>query len=187
MTILTPQRVSVEQEELRFGAAVSEGTFSKMGASLNFMNSFYYQRHTWNLNGEFGSLYVSGQEVDGRFVFPVNVELCAFTMSIGVSKPTQIDILRYTSPTDTEGSPIFQSSYKPILNQGANYLGVSLIDSDGLAQTTVQDSEVGGSSTEPRFEAANCTMDKWDAVSMKVTSYVAGASDLSVTIYFRPR
>jgi len=185
MTILTPQRVSVEQEELQFGAAVSEGTFSKMGASLNFMNSYYYQRHTWNLNGDFGTLYQSGEEVDGRFVFPVNVELCAFTMSIGTRKTTQVDILRYTSPTDTGGSSLFGT--KPILNSTAFYMGVTLIDSDGIAQTSVEDSEIASGSTAPTFVSGNCTMDKFDSVGLEVTSQVAGAKDLSVTIYFRPR
>ena len=190
MADITMAKANIDQNETKYGAAMSESTFSKIGGSINFLNGTNQHRHAWNLNGPY-TKFTSGDILDGLFIFPTDVEVTAFTMSTSVGGSVAVDIFRLTSPTDRNGDTIF--STRPSLSStdtttgnefNGSWSAMSLVDSGGAAQATVQSSDKWANAELPVFETYQ--FNQFDAIYLQIHSASGNGEDLSVNLYFRP-
>jgi len=194
MADITMAKANIDQKEVQFGSAISTATFSKFGAAINHINGTQFKSHSWNLNGRLASA-VSGEILDGLFVFPYQSSITALTMSMGTKPDTdsicEINIYRLTAPSASPNS-IFTTTPKitgkdsPTM-ESPIYLGASLVDTAGNVQDTVQSpSENQTGTTLPVFNSSHIHVDQWDALYLQAVGDFTG-QDLNVTIYFRPR
>ena len=195
MADITMAKANIDQNETKYGAAMSESTFSKIGGSINFLNGTNQHRHTWNLNGPY-TKFASGDILDGLFIFPTDVEVTAFTMSTSVGGSVAVDIFRLTSPTDRDGTTIFKDDggiKRPSLSStdtttgeefNGSWLAMSLVDSGGAATATVQSSDKWANAELPVFETYQ--FNQFDAIYLQIHSASGNGEDLSVNLYFRP-
>lgn len=177
MTNLVEQRADIQLEETQFEAGVSEGTWTKLGKSVNFINRRHFERHSWNLNGSYFVALGSGK--DGLFVLPFDMEITGLSMSNvvnGSSGTTTIDIHWFDAPASDQGT-IF--SVKPSISSSAGnnaFLARNLVD--GNTQT-------GTGLTLPTFSKTQ--FNQFDALRLDLDTAMNDAQDLNVTIFFRPR
>lgn len=196
MADITMAKANIDQNETKYGAAMSEATFSKIGGSINFINGSHSYRHTWNLNGKYTNVS-SGDVLDGLFVFMNDVEVVGFSMSTAVSGTVSVDILKLDNPADTSGTTIFKTDEtnegRPKLHDddgNLSYLAMSLIDSGGAAQSTVAAAgnqfAKDSNAVLPVFSTTEFS--QFEAIYLQVYGTPSGdGEDLSVNIYFRPR
>ena len=186
MTDITMAKANIQVESVQANASLSSATFNTMGAAINFINGSHSYRHTWNLNGPYSNAS-SGDVLDGLFVFMSDVEVVGFSMSTAVSGTVSVDILKLDNPADTSGATIF--STKPSLSDSdgdLSYLAMSLVDSGGSANATVQASSKDTNAVLPIFSTTEFS--QFEAVYLKIDGTPSGSGeDLSVNIYFRPR
>ena len=189
---ITMSKSNIDQNEVKYGAAMSEATFTKIGGAINFINGSHSYRHTWNLNGRYSNVS-SGDVLDGLFVFMSDVEVVGFSMSTAIRGTVSVDILKLDNPADTVGATIFKTDEtnegRPKLHDddgNLSYLGMSLIDSSGDAQSTVVSSSKDSNAVLPVFSTTE--FGQFEAIYLQVYGTPSGdGEDLSVNIYFRPR
>lgn len=102
MTDISPARSNIQIEEVRYRAAVSEGTFTRIGSSINHINTFQYDTKSFFLNGDYAISVAIGSTigVDGLYVIPFNCEVfqvAMFNLVAGSSGTTTLDVKRATA------------------------------------------------------------------------------------------
>jgi hypothetical protein len=180
MTDITAQRINIQAEETDYRSAVSEGTMTRMGAAVNFINTRQYDTHAFHLNG----LYKKGVSVVGSDgIFPVlfDMEIVGITMwnrRNGTSGNTTLDVQWLSAPGVNEGT-IF--SAKPSFNN--NVGNSAYMIKDFLSDTVVVEPALGA--TDPVLSKSQ--FDAGDALLLVIDSAMVGAEDCSLLIHFRPR
>ena len=180
MTDITEQRINLQSEETDYRSAVSEGTMTRMGAAVNFVNKRQYDTHAFHLNG----LYRKGVSVVGSDgIFPVlfDMEILGITMwnrVNGTSGATTLDVQWLSSPGVIAGS-IF--TIKPSFdnNVGDNAYMIKNIP----LGTVIIEPAVGA--TDPVLSKTQ--FDAGDALLLVIDSAMPDAEDCSLLIHFRPR
>ena len=204
MADITMAKANIDQNEVKYGAAMSEATFTKIGGSINHINGTQFKAHSWNLNGNLASSTTT-EILDGLFVFPYDAQLVALTMSMSViptGDAATVDIFRVTSSGSTATSifstrPSFTSSVTQEVSTKPHpvFLGISLVETGGGISSELDpasgsfsgasDKPAAGA-TLPIFASAQIQPNQFDAYYLKMNAAASG-QDLNVTIYFRPR
>lgn len=121
MADLTPARRNVQLEEVQYKAAVSEATFQKLGASVNFINYYQYKHFEF---GFIKAISNSGSPTYNTFTpplvisdneeFPTNAQIVAITLqhnTSGSGGTSELDIEWSTQNSGTWAS-IFSTTPK---------------------------------------------------------------------------
>ncbi len=123
MADITPQRINIQAEEVRYKAAVSESTNTRLGAAINFIN--YYQAKVWqfNLNGAYNNVTTPNLQVDGILSFPFAWEIVDLYIyagnAVGSGGTTELD-LKWATGAGTSYSSIFSTTPKFTSSASAN-------------------------------------------------------------------
>ena len=180
MTDITEQRINLQSEETDYRSAVSEGTMTRMGAAVNFINKRQYDTHAFHLNG----LYRKGVSVigsDGIFPILFDMEIVGITMwnrVNGTSGQTTLDVQWLSEPGVNEGT-IF--SAKPVFT---NTVGNNAYMIKNMATSTVIVEPATGA-TDPILSKSQ--FDAGDALLLVIDEAMPDAEDCSLLIHFRPR
>lgn len=180
MTDITEQRINIQAEETDYRSAVSEGTMTRVGAALNFVNKRQYDTHAFHLNG----LYRKGVSVigsDGIFPILFDMEIVGITMwnrVNGTSGNTTLDVQWLSAPGVNEGT-IFTT--KPSFD---NNVGDNAYMIKNMATSTVIIEPALGA-TDPILSKSQ--FDAGDALLLVIDSAMPDAEDCSLLIHFRPR
>lgn len=122
MTQVAPVLTILQQEELRFRAAVSEATGQRIGAAVNFIQQNVYQVKQFFVNGNYNLLTLPFTGIDGLEFFFNNatlVDAALVVKTAGSSGNTSFDLKYATTPGGSFTS-IF--STPPSINyQAGNY------------------------------------------------------------------
>lgn len=179
MTQITGARNIIQQEEVSYRAGVTEGTFTRLGATLNFISDFQYDSHAWHLNGPY-RLFGNALGPDGVFPVLFDFEIVGYIMysgETGTSGTTTIDIRTLINGGTDDGS-IFTT--KPSVNSSSansSYSLVDVVNSDVLALPTGH--------TQAIFNKVN--FNRGEALRLDINSAMTGASNFQFQILFRPR
>lgn len=179
MSEIAGQRKMIQIEEVAYAAAVSSGTGSRLGSSINFINLNQYDHKGWVLNGKYGTSTAAQNDVDGALpVFRDSeiVGIFMYNFIAGSSGTTQIDIKRHTA--SGSGTTIF--SIKPSISFTAGnnaYLSYWLDPSEILENPT--------GTVIPTFSVTS--LDKGDALTLDFVSKQLGGNGLTVALALRPR
>ena len=125
MPDIADDRQNILQEETRYRAAVSESTWTKIGASINFINNQQFDSKTFQLNGVYPlavteSLGTEG--VDGIWVVQNNIEITGvfmYNLVNGSSGTTALDVHLLDGSNNDIGS-IFSTTPKIASTAGDN-------------------------------------------------------------------
>lgn len=141
MADLTPLRRNVQLEEVQYKSAVSEATFQKLGASVNFINYYQYKHYEF---GFIKAIANSGNPTYNTFTPPLVIsDLEAF--------PTASQIVAITLQHNTAGSS-----------------GTSELDIQWSTQNSGTWASIF--STTPKATSSAPTDSQWDSVFNDVTS-----------------
>lgn len=177
---VNPERIDIQQPEVSRGRPVSESTFSRMAATVNFINERQHMIYPFNFNGLY-SLLTGFEGVDGAMPLLFNLRVIGLTIynrKAGTSGNTTIDILRQTE-SGGAGSSIF--TVKPSL-------AVASGDNAYLIYDSQSDSVVKGpasGATAPEFN--NINFDAGDVLRVKLDSAMSGAEDCGIILHYIPR
>lgn len=179
MTDIAGERAIIQQEEVRYRAAVSEATGTKIGKSVNFINFYQHSEKQFFANGTYGNAPTFPQTyVDGLIVFNFNAEIInvwAFSSTPGSGGTTELDIKRSTAPGNAFTS-IFSTTPKFTSAHSVNGVWV---DSAGFqpAVTGV---------TAPVL--LTTSVDQGDALRLDIITSMTGVpSNAGITVIYRPR
>jgi hypothetical protein len=115
MAAITEQRNIIQQEETKFQAAVSEGTMSRMGASVNFINVRQMDQHNFNINGNYGGFVALATVGDGFMTYPYPFEIVQVSIFsgpvVGTGGATELDI-KWKPETGGAYASIFSTTPK---------------------------------------------------------------------------
>lgn len=173
MTDISEQRKNIQIEECDYESSVSEATFMRVGAAINFINKRQHQVKEFFANGN----YRATTGFEGLFVFPIAAEVIGVGISNnikGTSGTTIFDVHWFSSPGVDEGS-IF--SQKPsIASTAPNYSYIA----------TYEESIVGGGTGIVEPVISKKLFEAGDALRVDIESAMAGAENSALTIYWRP-
>lgn len=105
--IVPPEKLDIQSPDVQTGAAASEATMQKIGASINFWNAFFEGTREWNFNGKYNT--VSGPQfgIDGMQFAWADCEIYAlgfFNQVAGSAGDFEIDIIRHPANGDPAAS-----------------------------------------------------------------------------------
>ena len=178
---LNPQRINIFEEETNRRSSLSEALFSRVGASINFINQKQYDSHAFHFNGDYGEGVLVSPGLDGIFPILFDMEIVGITMwnrMAGTSGVTEIDLIKFSGSGNEVGS-IFSVTPKFNSQVGDNAFLIKSV----LSDTVLTQPSAG--STEPVFSSVN--IDAGEAIFCQIKSAMNGAQDCSILINFRPR
>lgn len=178
MVDVSKARRNVQQEEVKYRSSVSESTFTKMGASLNFINDNQYDSHGFYLNG--GYTKAAGVDgLDGNFICMFDMEIIGisfFNTVAGSSGTTEIDLSWLDGSESVQGS-IFSTLPAIDSTAGNNAYGaINIIDATNSTGTGI---------TLPVLSKTE--FNQFDAIRFDITQAMSGAENCGINIHFRPR
>ena len=175
MADITPALKNIDQNETKYGASVSENTMTKVGGSINFLNTYWYHSYTFNFLGPFHS--IQGAE-DGLMIIPFDAEIAAITgrcRVYGTSGNTVLDIHKVSGSTDSGTVLSTKITLSNAVTDGQGF-GSNFITSTSATATGV---------TLPVFSSRN--FDAFQGLRLDIDSNAAGARDLTLNVWFRAR
>lgn len=176
MGLLADVRKFIYQEEVKFKAAISEATATKIGKTLNFILHRTHEKKDFFLNGAVDVF--SGQvAIDGECIFEFDSEIFAvymFNHIQGPSGTTELDIKKQTVSGGAWTS-IFSTTPK-ISNGAGNYARI------GIGQT------VTGCVAPVLISGASpLNVDAGEALRIDCISAMPLSENAGIIIHFRPR
>lgn len=179
MTDLTEERINIQSEETAFNAGVSEGTASRIGKSINFINGRQFDTHRWQLNGPY---YLLNNTLgpDGIFQFLFDVEVVGFGYHNGLTGSagtTTVDV-HFLDTGGTDQGTIF--STKPSVDTTAangSYTLFRQTDSTTLANPTGHTLAI----------LSTTQFDAGDALRLDIDSSMTGGENFMFGLMYRPR
>jgi hypothetical protein len=181
MADVIEERINLQSEEVAYRAAVSEATFSRVAAALNFVNKRQYDCKTFYLNGPYGLAPTPQTAVDGAhgMLFDVEIVGCMmFNIVPGVSGTTTLNVKRHTASGMT-GASIF--STKPSISSAAP--ANSFVFSRFGDNPTILENPSG--TVAPVLSVTQ--LDAGDLLTLDMDTNQAGAENCGLVLYFRPR
>ena len=192
MANITPVRRNVQQEEVQYKSAVSEATFSKLGASLNFINYYQYKHYEF---GFIKAIANSGNPTYNTFTpplvisdleaFPTNSEIVAITLqhnTSGSSGTSELDIQWSTQNSGTWAS-IFSTTPKATSAAPTVAQWDSVYSDATLTWSSVATTPAG--CTVPVF--LKTTFNAGDRLRCRAVTNQAGTPNgFTMRIYYRP-
>ena len=179
MADISPARENILTEEADFKSPFSEAYNFKVGGSINFINNRQYDKHTWKLNLAYAQF--SGKTgLDGEFAFLEDGEITGFSYfngNTGTSGTSTMDVHRFDSSGTDLGS-IW--STKPAIDSTA-----------ANNSATIRNERTGTTLANPTGHTLGVLsvteLDEGDYLRFDLDSAMSGASNISLTIYWRPR
>lgn len=175
MADINPERLFIQQEETAADAAVSESTMSRVGAGINFINS--YQANIWqfNVNGRYNIVPTPNNQVDGIVSFPFNWEIVYVYIysgeAVGSSGTTTLD-LKWATFTGTSFASIFSTTPK-------------------FTSSALPNQTCGNGQTKTGFTApvlSKTTFDAYDKIRFDLLQAQVGAvKGAGIGLVYRPR
>jgi len=178
MADVTPARRNIRTEEVSYRSSVSEATFSKMGASVNFINDFQYDTHSFRVNGNSG-LAAGSTATDGVYVFRYNAEIVGFSMfnaKVGTSGSMVVDMHRLTGGNTDSGSIFTVQPTVTTSSSDENYMLYDVPNATSIVLPT--------GFTAPTF--GTTTFNQGDALRFDLDAAFLDGRDFSVEVHFRP-
>lgn len=175
MTALLPIKNTIQTEEVRFRAAVSEAVGQRLGETLNFIAQKEYSEKQYFINGIYASLPIPFTAIDGLTLMGFNATLInafIYIKTAGTSGDTELDIEYNTAPGPTGWTSIFTT--KPKINFAAGdyafcYVGSTFVNT-----------------TAPVFSTTN--LDQGWVLRCNITSAQAGgAISTGLCLHYQPR
>lgn len=178
-TDVTPARENIFIEESDFQSPLSEAYGQKVGGSINFINNFQYDKHSWHLNGDLTGIQTF-TNFDGVFPFLFNAEIVGFWYYIGTvgsSGNLTIDI-DWLSSGGTNNGTIFSTN--PQIQTTASNGSYTFYDQINSTTISNPTGHVLGVLSKINF-------DRGDALKLTVDTAQVGSEDFQIGIMFRPR
>lgn len=177
MAAITEARSMIYEEEVAYKRPVSESTWNKIGASINFINLRQFDTKRFSINGAYGRSSGGYTGIDGLFIFPFDAEIfdvAIYNMVNGSSGTTEIDV-KLATASGGSFSTIFSTTPKIASTAGDNaYVSV------GGSGTGLTAPVLSGGTGLYNVSAG-------DAIRGDFVSRMLGAEDAGVIIYHRPR
>ena len=192
MADVTPNRRNVQQEEVQYKAAVSEATFSKLGASVNFINYYQYKHFEF---GFIKAIANAGNPTYNTFTpplvisdvepFPTNSQIVAITLqhnTSGSSGTSELDIEWSTQNSNTWAS-IFSTTPKAASTAPTDAQWDSVYNDVTATFGSVATTPTG--CTVPVF--SKTTFNAGDRLRCRAVTNQAGTPNgFSMRIFYRP-
>ena len=178
MADISPARRNVQIEETAYRAAVSEATFTRMGASVNFINERQHDDFEYRLNGPY-SIGEGDSNLDGQRPFLYNAELVGFGFAngiVGTGGTTEIDIEWYDSAGVNQGT-IFTTP--PTIDSTSSNNSVQLYDVVNATSITLPTGH-----TAPVFSKTSFL--QGESLIINLTTSMTNPENLSLFLYYRP-
>lgn len=180
MTQITGARNIIQQEEVSYRSGVTEGTFTRLGATLNFISDFQTDNHSFNLNGRY---YTFGTQISPDGIFPVlfNMEIVGYSLfsnTSGVSGISELDVIHLRDGGSTNLGSIF--SVTPKVDSSSANNSYSLIDIFNGIDLALPAGHTKAVFSTTEFLAG-------DVLRMDLISGMVDAENLSLQLIYRPR
>lgn len=177
MAEITPQRSTIQNEDVAFRRGVSEAILSKVGAQLNFVNAYQTDIKEWKLNGSYG-VATGADFYDGITTFFYNSEIVGiffYNGRTGTSGTTTLDIKWINAAGAVQGS-IF-STPASINTSAAN-------TTVGFRNLVTGQSNAPSGFTLPVLSKS--TFLEGESVFLDLTSSMVSGQNCGITIFYRP-
>lgn len=184
MAEITPAKQNIFEEETQFRSSVNESVQQKIGGSINFINTRQYDKHEWNLNGNY-PLGVGSTGLDGVFPFLFDVELTGFWYyagDIGSSGTTTIDVHRITGG-DTDAGSIFTAL--PSVDTTAADGSITIYNA--ITSSFLSNPTGHSSAAIDTGESNPLHLNSGDALRLDLDTAMLSANNFQFGIFFRPR
>jgi hypothetical protein len=180
-TPITPARNSIYIEGAQFRSAISEDLVQRVGASINFINTYQYFPFYFGLAGNYslaafvGTLPATGLGPFETFDYNASiVNIRVYSGTTGSAGTTQVDIKKASA-----GSSVYTSIFSTlpaVTTTASNNVQFDINGVDGTLPTGC---------TRPVLSTVNFT--SGDKLRLDVNSVMTGGADFIVTIFWRPR
>ncbi|TXH09419.1 MAG: hypothetical protein E6R04_08265 [Spirochaetes bacterium] len=176
MAEITGVKRYIDELEIKYRAAVSESTFTKIGAMINFLGRKTHEKKDFFLNGRYGVASTPALGVDGLCVFQFDAEIFAvymFNHVAGSSGTTELDVKKQTTSGGAY-STIFSTTPK-ITSAAGNYARVGT-------------GEVVAGCTAPVLTSTPLNVSAGEALRLDLISAQGGTPEnCGIIVHFRPR
>lgn len=181
MSDVTERRINIQSEEVKYRAAVSEATMTRVGAAVNFVNKRQYDTKQFYLNGKYFGKGAPQISVDGSHIMLFDMEIVGvamFNLVTGTSGTTSLDIIRRTA-SGGSGTSIFSTLPAISYSAGNNaWVQRRLVPSDSILENP-------SGTTAPVLSTIN--LDAGDMITCNLQSVQTGAENCGIILYLRPR
>lgn len=180
MADLAAVRTNIDENDVIYKRAVSEGLFTKVGQSINKINNDQYDSKPWFLCGgyDFASLPQTG--VDGAYICARDMEIIGvsmFNLVAGSAGTLELDIKKHTA-SGGAGSTIFSTTPKLVYSSGNNsYLYYNFSTSTAVISAA--------GCTQPVL--ISTSLDEGDMLTCDFIQKQTAGETAGITIYLRPR
>lgn len=180
MADVVPLKKNIKTEDVQFRSSISESVGNKIGASLNFVNTYQYDAKAFFLNGPYSVRGSSQTGVDGAYICASNMEIYAITMFnlvAGSAGSITLDVKRRTT-SGGSGTSIFSTKPSISYTAGNNaFVGYRFSDSTTLEHPT--------GTTLPVLTSVN--LDAGDMLTCDVTAVQTNGQNAGLVVHMRPR
>lgn len=180
MADITPARSNIQSEAVAYKAAVSEATFTTIGAAVNFINLKQYDQKAFFINGPYSIVSGAQTEIDGAIAILFDCEIVGvmmYNMVAGSSGTTTLDINRWTA-SNTGGTSIF--STRPSITSAAG--NKAFVFRDVLNSTTLENP---AGTTVPVLSVTQ--LNAGDMLTCDIDAKQTGGENCGVILMIRPR
>lgn len=174
MTMVTPERILIQQEETKFRAAVAESLMSRVAATANHIALYQANIREFSINGAYGNgIYpVEGEDCIIRFPFAweiVDLYIWAGQVVDGTGQ-TELDI---------KWKPFASGTYQTIFSTTPKF------DTNAVEFSTCGIGQANGGFIAPVLSKTQ--FDPYDQLRMDVISAISNGEGTGIGIVFRPR
>jgi hypothetical protein len=178
---ITPEKINVQSEDVRSGAAASEATMNKVGGSVNFWNTYFEGSRLWAANGRYSITPAPENGVDGMYFCWSDCEIYAvgmYNLQAGSAGDTEFDLVIHP----VGGGPtvsIFSTRPKIPFSSGNNARVIKTLVPTETALFT------SAGATQPIFAVTQ--LNAGDSISCNFISKQTGGKDCGIVLAIRPR
>lgn len=181
MVDVSEERVILQEEEVRYRAAVSEATLTRVAATNNFIAKRQMDSKQFSFNGRYFGLGAPQLNIDGGFPILYDCEItgiCLFNMVAGSSGTLEVNVRRYTA-SNTGGTTIFTTRPSIDFSAGNNaYVFSRFGDNPATLENPAGTTEAVLSVTD---------LNEGDLLVVDITGVQTGGENAGIIIFHRPR
>lgn len=175
MADITPGRTNIQVAEVQYSSAVSEATFTRIGAGINFINSYQNKQFYFGAGGPFSSLTTPFTDIGVQEVFERASEIVNVLIRFGEagSSGTSEFDLEWAANGSGTWATIFSTTPK-VANTATND---GVFDANGVSTTP-------SGCTQPVLSKS--TFAAGDKLRCNLTAAATGAADFIIVVQYRP-
>jgi hypothetical protein len=175
MSDITPSRTNIQIAEVQYASAVSESTFTRIGAGINFINSYQNKQFYFGAGGKFSSLTTPFTDLGIQEVFERASEIVNVLIRFGEagSSGTSEFDLEWAADNSGTWATIFSTTPK-VANTATND---GVFDANGVSTTPA-------GCTQPVLSKS--TFAAGDKLRCNLTTAATGAADFIIVVQYRP-